>query len=509
MSRKVLLTLLLALASLPPSARADLATELGNAESAARLDALTRAPESRNRATLLHLGIRSKPMRFKLLSEAKHYLFITVPYWFNDDNGREFFSAVERKRLDMPYFDFRVLQDWTSPVSSKDPLGTQMISWLNKESGGNALLWNPLWEFRPWSADIIRNRIHDKLFIVDGTKLLMGGMNIADDYLEGGLTDKGWHDTDILFEGPVAQQAARDFLHPFLLQKYLDRRSNWFPEKYHPALQDIFYWDPGENPDGTPVRIGMENYLEDSKYFPHVVEPADGVPVRLIYDNPLVDRDPHTRKQYSKVMDTLEYLVAKAKTSVRLFIAYPTTSARMTAILSGAAKRGVKVEVIANSRQSTDMGSLDYLSAMVSVRRMLDAGVKFYEWQGHADLEAFERSHHCKNDGYWPGRTIHTKAVMIDGAVTMIGSHNLNVRSEEMNSEVMALVRDPQITRELNAVFDYDLDTGTDRSFSCGGKVYPDARPPRTRPFTAATIEVMFRKAGLWLKFLHLLEPVM
>jgi phosphatidylserine/phosphatidylglycerophosphate/cardiolipin synthase-like enzyme len=503
---KTRLAPVLILLALSGSARAsDLAAELGSAESSARLDALTRAPESKNRATLLHLGMRSRPVRLQLVRDAKNFLFMTVPYWFNDEAGREFFSTVEGKRKADPSFDFRVLEDWTSPVSSGDPFGHIMFAWLKGLSDGNALLWNPLWDFRPWSGKIIRNRVHDKMFVVDGEKLIMGGMNVADDYLEGGMTAKGWHDTDILFEGPIARQAERDVLHPLLLQQYLNDRRNPFPEKTaHAALQDLFYFDPGENPAGTPVHVGMEALLENPRYFPPVAEPSDGVPVRLIYDNPLVDQV--AGKSYSKVIDTFEFLASQAKERIRLFIAYPTVSAKMVSILTGAAKRGLDVEIVANSRQSTDMGAADYLAAMVSLRELVRAGVKIHEWQGHGQIEAFGKKQGCEPTGYWPGKTIHTKAIIVDGQVAMIGSHNLNVRSEEMNSEVMALVRDPGIAGELDAIFDYDL--GVQTELSCGGKTFAVSFP-RTLPLTEAAIDRLFKKEGAWLEVLHGLEPLM
>jgi phosphatidylserine/phosphatidylglycerophosphate/cardiolipin synthase-like enzyme len=91
----------------------------------------------------------------------------------------------------------------------------------------------------------------------------------------------------------------------------------------------------------------------------------------------------------------------------------------------------------------------------------------------------------------------------------MIGSPNLNVRSEQMNSETMALIRAPGIARQLDGIFDYDLDTGSDRDLECGGRVYAEARPRRTLPVSLESMERRFREEGLWLRFLNLLRPVM
>jgi cardiolipin synthase len=62
---------------------------------------------------------------------------------------------------------------------------------------------------------------------------------------------------------------------------------------------------------------------------------------------------------------------------------------------------------------------------------LLIAGVKI-----HAYTEAF----------------LHTKSVSIDGQVAWIGSCNLDMRSFELNEEVVALFFDPRIAAQLGAI---------------------------------------------------------
>jgi phosphatidylserine/phosphatidylglycerophosphate/cardiolipin synthase-like enzyme len=503
-----------------------LAERLGSPENSASLDALTRTSETLNRVTLLHLGVRSKPARLKLLEEARNYVFATVPYWFDDQEGNVFYEAAKRKLERTPGFDFRVMVDWTSPGSSKDLLGVNMYARVKELTGGKTLQWNKIWTMRSWSLDFTNRRLHDKILVADGRRMIMGGMNIADDYLQGGRTAKGWHDTDVLIEGPAAQQGAKFFLKPYLLQRYLHNPFNPFPRNTNfqiKVLHELFYGDKG---DGwfrsnwpwkfrSHINVPIERYLSDPTYFPALPEdPEARTPVRLIYDNPLVDRTPGTGDHYSKLMNTLEFVVPQARTSMKLFVPYLTTTDRMNDLLIAAAKR-LKVQIITNSLKSHDLGDLNYKAALVNFAKLMSHGVEIHEWQGHEDLKAFERAHACAISGYWPGNTLHTKAVILDGEVAIIGSHNFNFRSERLNSELMALIRDPAFARELEAVFEYDLDRvgdapGGTRLLGCGGLTYAN-RPRRTVQVSQEALDRHFRKWShrAWIWFLHLFQPVM
>jgi hypothetical protein len=69
------------------AAHADLAEQLGSPSNSASLDQISGSMESWNKAQLLHLGMRSTPARLKLIADAQNYIFITVPYRFDDEES--------------------------------------------------------------------------------------------------------------------------------------------------------------------------------------------------------------------------------------------------------------------------------------------------------------------------------------------------------------------------------------------------------------------------------------
>ena len=333
-----------------------------------------------------------------------------------------------------------------------------MFASLDEVTGGNALLWNePQWQ-RRFSADLLRNRMHEKLLVVDGEKLVMGGMNVADDYLQGGVTRKGWHDTDLLVEGPAAAEAQKVFLKLWELSKYLDSPAPFpaFQEPETKVLQKLFYQDDGRfqvrptaeggktteaRRRGDPVpevprrpallpRARAAPRVEDApplhlRQHPRRPQPADGAAGLEDHGHPrLPDPDvPLVRPPLRPVPDAARGLPRRAREG-REGRASPSPSSRTP---SGATTSG---------RSRGRPGPSHY-------QKLIDAGVHLFEWQGHADLLEIEKEHDCTiPDGQWPGRTIHSKVAVVDGQVCLVGSHNFNVRSESFNNESAALFQD-------------------------------------------------------------------
>jgi phosphatidylserine/phosphatidylglycerophosphate/cardiolipin synthase-like enzyme len=60
-------------------------------------------------------------------------------------------------------------------------------------------------------------------------------------------------------------------------------------------------------------------------------------------------------------------------------------------------------------------------------------------------------------------RGLHAKSMVIDGAISLIGSHNFDPRSEGLNSENGVIVRDAGFAAELKRAIGHDI--GPDQSW--------------------------------------------
>jgi putative cardiolipin synthase len=89
--------------------------------------------------------------------------------------------------------------------------------------------------------------------------------------------------------------------------------------------------------------------------------------------------------------------------------------------------------MITNSVASNDdlLVQLGYESAK---KRLLDLGVDLWEFNGPD--------------------TLHAKSAVLDNTVALIGSFNVDPRSQHLNTETAIAIRDPEIARQLRRNID-------------------------------------------------------
>ena len=75
------------------------------------------------------------------------------------------------------------------------------------------------------------------------------------------------------------------------------------------------------------------------------------------------------------------------------------------------------------------------------------AGRSFYEPLLEAGVELYE---------YLPGM-VHAKTMVVDGAVSLVGSANMDLRSFRLNFEIHALLHDADLARQLAEAFERDV----------------------------------------------------
>lgn len=164
---------------------------------------------------------------------------------------------------------------------------------------------------------------------------------------------------------------------------------------------------------------------------------------RYLYDEDYLNRDnlfdvvyfERSRITTKKQAETRRAIIAAmdaARDTLRLVTPYflPTHTVRQA--LLRAIDRGVHVEIMFS--KVGDNAWLSYGNFNLS-KRMIRHGAHVYLYKG-----AFH----------------HSKIMMIDGQVSMIGSANLNSRSLKWDYEASAFVFSPEFTNELNRIFAND-----------------------------------------------------
>jgi cardiolipin synthase len=159
-------------------------------------------------------------------------------------------------------------------------------------------------------------------------------------------------------------------------------------------------------------------------------EPVDdGMPAQLVAGGPDSPLATNAR--------SVQALIASAQHRVTLTTPYFVPDAGLQAALELAAARGVRVRLLVSSE--TDMGPLLLLSRSY-FETLMRVGVEIYEYD--------EDIHHAK-------------LILVDDAVALVGSINLDIRSFHLNYEVALALYDAALVAELDDYLEQRLGTST------------------------------------------------
>jgi cardiolipin synthase len=241
----------------------------------------------------------------------------------------------------------------------------------------------------------LQNRDHRKIIVVDGQVGFTGGINIDSTY-ESASTSRPGPERGL-------EDGWRD-THIEIQGPAVAQLQKLFVETWQQA---------GEQTDFAP----------NDRYFPDIKPAGDNL-VTIVAN----DSDSDDRSLYAT------YLAAFTHSTKRLWIthAYFAPNEELLAAMINAAQRGVDVRLIVPS--FTD-SSVVLQGTQATFTRLLKAGVKIYELKD---------------------ALLHAKSVVADGAVTIIGSSNLDMRSFLHNDEANAIIISRDTARRMEEVFQRD-----------------------------------------------------
>src|SRR5690606_32352417 len=122
----------------------------------------------------------------------------------------------------------------------------------------------------------------------------------------------------------------------------------------------------------------------------------------------------------------------------------------MKAAFRRALERGVKVRVLTNSLASND-APLAHAGYARHRKELLAMGVQLYELRS---VQSGARSTLRGTAGQITGTSgqsramLHTKLMVVDGQLTVVGSMNLDMRSQLQNTEIALLVASRKLATE-------------------------------------------------------------
>ncbi len=264
-------------------------------------------------------------------------------------------------------------------------------------SGGNVLEYNPVNPLDARKGWDVNQRDHRKLLIVDGNIAFTGGINISSVYSSSiSSRTKPDNSSDEVSWRDTHVQVSGPIVNEF--QKLFI--STWNKQKGDPLIE--------------------------KNYYPEIKTLGKEV-VRAIGSSP--------DEPYSQIYVTLLSAINSAETKIQITNAYFVPDQQLIDALKQASMRGVDVNLLLPSKSDSE---LVFHASRSFFDDLLSSKIKIYERQD---------------------ALLHAKTAIIDGVWSTIGSTNLDWRSFVYNQEINAVILGQDFGRQLQIVFEKDLES--------------------------------------------------
>lgn len=378
------------------------------------------------------------------LRAAKRSIRIQALIFRGDEAGLRVAEALKQKKRSG--LDVRVIVDAASNLDWQ----TQWMYFDLKQHGIAVEGYEAL--YLEWAtadvkpSDPLRpnKRFHDKLWVVDGEEpgglAVVGGRNIANEYfrIAAGPVDR-WRDQDVELRGPIVGDVVASFERNFEYFKGLKAR---LPKTFNPDNA----WNLTRE---TILKIGQGKAAARTKGDLAVLAEATAARRVDLTFQPLVARFIQNRPRFRETFIPQAYLQEVDAATKTLFLAnaYFVPSRAFADALRRAVQRGVRVVVITNSPESNDISEIAAVSRYL-YRDLLGASGPDGGRAGPGSLEIREWRGPSAQEG-----TLHAKYAVVDGREALVGSYNLDPRSERLNSETVLALRSPELAAQLEKTF--------------------------------------------------------
>lgn len=451
------------------------------------------AQSPRHRVVLLDAGQDSLLSRVHLIRAARRTIDLQIFHFARDDSGRvvldELVTAAKRG------VKVRVMMDQLNGLS-RPQLQARLASFHHNF---DFRIYNPVFaqadvttlEFAAAVVFRLRDlnrRMHNKMMIVDDRVAIIGGRNIQDEYFD-------WHphynyrDRDLLVAGPIAGGAMKQNFEAY----WNDWRAT--PPTALVDVIEVLKAHHGPPPDDRPpptARVhAMAAKARDGAAVMARLQPFTYSvgPVEFYGDLPSKhDLAPEMRKDATNSqMEALR----SARREILLQTPYLVFSRPARKLFREIYLQQPRVPVVVstNSLAATDAFPAYAMSHKYKRMFLRELGFQIHEYKPfpadmpidlkaipgvEAKLAADGESQYDDSSfdpsGFKQGPVplkragvrigLHSKSMVVDGEIAIVGSHNFDPRSADFNTESLVLVRDPVFGKALADSIRRDMEPG-------------------------------------------------
>lgn len=370
-----------------------------------------------NRLSLIEDPRASVDLKVELIRSAKHHINIVTFFW--DDSAVPARLAVELNKAHDRGVEVRILTSYVATLGT-DPLGKGKRN-LNLKSQNKAIY--SYLSLTPGASFSLNNSLHEKIFLVDGEKAIIGGRNASNSSLAG-------KDLEVLMEGPVVNQVQDHFkrMYDFIIDQRVSRHCN-----------------QNDSIDSECVQKykELEFSSNDKSFFPDQPGFAGGEDARILSHEALMHQKDLGLSRSARVTqqdDILDTVVKIEFKKLRAYNYFIIPTPKYKKFLEESLAEGDSIEMITNSYESAKFSSnYGYIYSIPDARDLVADGLELHQWQRDQKLNY-----------------VHEKVMIFDEDHVIVGSHNFGVGSTAVSNEIAIEFKSKRIADRLIEVFEYE-----------------------------------------------------
>lgn len=388
----------------------------------------------------LRAGQDALAARIRLAAAAERSLDVQYYIWHADASGRLLFAAL-RAAADRGVRVRLLLDD--ANTAGLDPT----LAALDAHPNIEIRLFNPFVHRSRRSLDYASSfsratrRMHNKSFTIDNQVTIVGGRNVGDEYFDG-PDAVSFEDLDVIAVGPVVHEVSSAF------DQY------WASESSYPLDRLVPAGAPAPESRPAAELLAYANGVSNGDFAQDLLHgklALEWAPARMVCDDPVKGLGKALPEQL--LMQRLRSIVGEPRSEVELVSPYFVPATWGTAFLIGLAHHGVRIRILTNSLESTDVPAA-HAGYVRRRRQLLEAGIELYELQRAAPGAEPGAGKKLRASS---AASLHAKTFAVDGARVFVGSFNFDPRSAELNTEMGLVIDSPVLAQRIAATFDQGI----------------------------------------------------
>jgi putative cardiolipin synthase len=289
--------------------------------------------------------------------------------------------------------------------------------------------------------------MHNKIVVADGHFAIVGGRNIGDRYF--GLWEEFvQNDLDVMGAGPITAEVAAGFddywnsTESFPLDLLARPKARATELAEISAFIQAFYLEAAGKLQSFPLEATTwESLLK------HLENTAAIGRARLVQDLPEV-----SQAQPTQLIEPLNAFLAQARERVLISSPYFLPDDEFVRLLERLEAAGVEVVILTNSLASNNH-MIAHSGYEPWRKRLLQGGMELFESRDDSASLAFYSTPPIKPAFLG----LHSKAIVVDGRYSYIGSANIDPRSLIYNTELAMFMDSETLAARLSALIERDM----------------------------------------------------